>query len=389
MEVVFMKKLLCLFVVALLLLPQVVQADSVLNSKASCAMLMDYYTGDILYEHKIDEQVPIASVTKVMTILLCLEAEAAGQLSFEEEMVVSKAAAGMGGSQIFLDANAKYKVADLMKSIVVSSANDSSVAMAERLCGTQGAFVDAMNARAQQLGMTNTAFKNCTGLPEAGHVSTARDVGIMSRELLKHEAFFTWSTIWTDEMPHPGGRTTMMSNTNRLIRFYDGADGIKTGSTSEAKYCLSATAARGDMRLISVVLGAPTTDIRFDEARALLDYGFNTYASVHIVRADSVPENEIFVNHGRIKYILAYPEQDYTITAKRGETDGYTLAFEALPNVTAPIRKGDCVGEIQVLKDGAVIKTINALAMQDVEKAGVLDIFHWLLRQFIHQPLAY
>ncbi len=263
--------------------------------QAKSAILMDYETGTILYEKAPDEKLPIASLTKIMTILLVLEAIDDGKLSLEDKVQISEYASSMGGSQVFLHEGETISVDSLLKAVVVASGNDASVALAEKIAGTHEVFVSRMNDRAKELGMTNTRFANSTGLPADNHYSTAKDVSLMSRELLKHPLYFRWSTIWVDTLDESRNKTEL-ANTNKLVRFYDGSDGIKTGSTQEAGYCLSATAKRGNMRLLSIVLNAPSTKVRFSESSKMMDYGFANYEMVSVLKKDQVVENQVPVS---------------------------------------------------------------------------------------------
>ena len=266
--------LLCFFI--LLFFPLSILSQGLpFEIESPSALLMDYETGTILFEKNPHEKLPIASITKVMTTLLALEAIEDGRIGLDEEVTVSEYAASMGGSQVFLEGGEKLPVSAILKAVVVSSGNDASVAIAEKISGTEETFVSSMNERAKELGMKNTRFSDCTGLSDEGNYSTVYDISIMSRELLKHPIFFKWSTIWLDNLEEAKNNTEL-TNTNRLVRFYDGCDGIKTGSTSKAKYCLTATAKRGNLRLISIILAAPTSKTRFNEASKLMDYGFIT-----------------------------------------------------------------------------------------------------------------
>ena len=273
-----MKTGLAALVTALLLLPGIAQADELpmkaeapITLTSPSAILCEASTGQVIFEKNADERRPVASVNKVMTILLTLEAVDEGRVSLEDQVTVSPRAASMGGSQAFLDAGERYKLSELLKTVIVASANDSAVALAEHLAGTEESFVRLMNTRAEELGLTNTHYANCTGLPAQEHYTTARDVAKLSAQLDLHPIYYRYSTIWMDEIKHRGGRVTSLTNTNRLIRFYPGCDGYKTGSTNEARYCVSATAKKEGMRLIAVVLGTPAGQTRFDEARAMLE----------------------------------------------------------------------------------------------------------------------
>ena len=251
-----------------------VSADSILQIGAKSAYLMDFSTKTCLFSKEEDKRLPIASMCKIMTLLLAFEAIDAGALSFEEELMISERAASMGGSQVFLEANAKYPVKELIKSIVVCSANDSCVAMAEKIAGSEELFVEKMNARAVALGANNTLFANCTGLPKQPQYSCAKDVALMLKELLNHKEYYEFGKVWMDKFQHPEGRYTEISNTNKLVRFYDGCDGGKTGFTNEAGFCLAATAKRDNTRVISVVIGEENSAPRFEDVKTMFNYAF-------------------------------------------------------------------------------------------------------------------
>lgn len=339
------------------------------------ALLLDYDTGTTLYERNADDKLPVASVTKVMTLLLCFESLEQGKFSLDDDISVSKQAAGMGGSQALLDANAKYKVGELIKSIIVASANDSSVAMAELIAGSETLFVDQMNARAAELGMTNTHFVNCTGLPATGAYTTARDVSIMSRELLKHPMFFQYSKVWMYDIQHSGGRVTQLSNTNKLIRFYDGCDGIKTGSTDQAGYCLSATAKRGDSRFIAIVIGANTSAERNDAVGKLLDYAFATYKSVSLYSEGDIVQSNVVVWGGQINAINAVSPQKVSVLVKKGEEGKVGKLVTIYDPIQAPIERGAQVGTIKVIKDGKEVAEYPLIADRDVLQSGFWSNF--------------
>jgi len=351
---------------------------------AKSALLMDYDTGTILYEKNIHEKLPTASVTKIMTILLAMEALEEGRLKLEDEVPVSEYAASMGGSQVFLYPGEKLPVSAMLKAIIVASANDASVAIAEKISGTHEAFVKKMNERAKELGMNNTNFVNCTGLPAENHYTTAYDISIMSRELLKHPLFFKWSTIWLDNLEE-SQNNTLLTNTNRLVRFYDGCDGIKTGSTSEALYCLAATAKRGNLRLISVVLAAPTSNIRFTEAAKLMDYGFANYDLVPIVKKDQLVEKEVEISGGKERFISGIAAQDFSVLQKKEESKDFDIKTELLSNIKAPIEKGQIIGTLSIEKEGKVIGTVEILSDREVKTANIFDYFKNIIKQWIQE----
>ncbi|MBR1560384.1 MAG: D-alanyl-D-alanine carboxypeptidase, partial [Clostridia bacterium] len=268
--------------------------------RADCAaaLLVEQDSGQVIFEMNPDVPRPVASVTKVMTLLLALEMLDAGRLRAEDEVTVSKAAAGMGGSQALLDVGERQDVGTLLECAIVGSANDAAVALAEAMYGSEDACVEKMNARAAALGMANTHFVNCTGLPAEGQRTTARDVAIMARQMFSHPAYFDYSTVWMDDIDHGGGRVTQLVNTNKLIRLYDGCDGGKTGSTKEAGYCVAATAARGGMRLVAVVLGADSGAERFDIAARMLDHGFANYRRYPVAKRGTRVKGALPVDGG-------------------------------------------------------------------------------------------
>ena len=374
--------LLCCF--TLLLVPNPnktnldVKADTLTpNSKAS--VLMEYDTKQVLYEHNSKQALPIASVTKLMTILLTLENIDENLLSLDEKVTISENASGMGGSQVFLDANTEHTVSNLLKAVIVASANDASVALAERIAGSESEFVNQMNTKASELKLENTNFVNCSGLPAPNHYSCAYDVAIIMSEVLKHPTYFNYSKIWMEDYPHPSGRVTNMANTNKLVRFYNGCDAGKTGSTNEAGYCLSATAKRNDMRLISVVLGADTSKTRFADASDLFDWGFANYSSQKLVDSQSLIENQVKLQKSKANSIELVPAENFSYISKKGEKPLYEVNYE-LPNaVSAPIKQGDKIGKIIITKEGVIEKEIDIVSNQDIEPIGYFDTMRKVL----------
>ena len=374
-----------IFCLAIGLLPVPASADEApfkLQSKS--ALLMDYDTGTVLYEKNIHEKLPIASITKIMTILLGLEAIDDGIIKLDDKILVSEHAASMGGSQVFLAPGENISVDSIMKAIIVASGNDASVALAEKIAGTEEVFVQRMNQKAKELGMNNTNFVNCHGLPAANHHSTAYDIALMSRELLKHPLFFRWSTIWLDYLEE-AKNNTMLANTNRLIRFYDGADGIKTGSTSEAGYCIAATAKRGNMRLISVILAAPSTNIRFAEAGKLLDYGFANYESLSLVKEGQIIEKDIKVLGGKESSINGLASKDLSLLIRKGESKEYEKKVILEEGLKAPIKKGDKIGELVVEQDGRLVGAVDIVADRAVNKASIFDYFSKIFNTWLRK----
>ncbi len=365
-----MKKVICFFICVCFMMHSVVvfaEGNTDLGLNAKSAILMEESTGNILYESNPDERLPIASVTKVMTMLLIMEAVDSGKISLDDMVTVSENAMSYGGSTMFLETGEQLTVNDMLKGIAVASANDGCVAMAEHLAGSESAFVDMMNEKAKELGMENTHFMNTNGLDEDDHYSSARDVAIMSRELMKHETIFNYTSIWMDTLR--GGKF-QLANTNKLIRFYDGANGLKTGSTSQALCCLSAAAKRNDMQLIAVVLGAPTSAERFASAKSLLDYGFANYAvNTQITAGDEV--QKIAVEKGVDKEVGVVAGDSCSTLVKKGQEDNITKEIKIDETITAPIEAGQKIGTMTISRDGEVIADIDLNASSAVEKKGI------------------
>ncbi len=365
-----MKKVICFFICVCFMMHSVVvfaEGNTDLGLNAKSAILMEESTGNILYESNPDERLPIASVTKVMTMLLIMEAVDSEKISLDDMVTVSENAMSYGGSTMFLETGEQLTVNDMLKGIAVASANDGCVAMAEHLAGSESAFVDMMNEKAKELGMENTHFMNTNGLDEDDHYSSARDVAIMSRELMKHETIFNYTSIWMDTLR--GGKF-QLANTNKLIRFYDGANGLKTGSTSKALCCLSAAAKRNDMQLIAVVLGAPTSAERFASAKSLLDYGFANYAvNTQITAGDEV--QKIAVEKGVDKEVGVVAGDSCSTLVKKGQEDNITKEIKIDETITAPIEAGQKIGTMTISRDGEVIADIDLNALSAVEKKGI------------------
>lgn len=336
-------------------------------------ILTEASTGRVIFEKNADEKRPVASVTKVMTILLTLEAIDDGRVGENDSVPVSARAASMGGSQAYLDANQSYPLKELLKSVIVASANDSAVALAEYMDGAEEAFVRRMNQRAQELGLTNTHYVNCTGLPAQGHYTTARDVASLSAHLDEHPLYYTFSTVWMDEIRHKGGRVTQLTNTNRLVRFYAGCDGYKTGSTNEARYCISATAKKNGMRLIAVVLGTSAGQTRFDEARAVLEYGFSGYQLFSPVSVGDSLNMQVPVRMGGRDGVSAVSGDTCSLLLKKGEQSDISLEVALVERVSAPVKKGDVLGEIRIKQGETVIESVPAVAGEDVALPGMID----------------
>ena len=346
-----MKKLVVIFLVMLLLCPMVVKADdNTLIPNAKSGVLMEESTGKIIFEKNKDEKVAVASMTKMVAQILILEAIEKGQIKWTDKVTASANASSMGGSQIYLSTGETLTVEEMMKGISMASANDATVAMAEFLKGTEIDFVKEMNKKVKELGLKNTKFKNCTGLDEEGHYSTAYDMAVIARELLKHEDILKFSSKYEDYLRVNTPNKFWLVNTNKLVRFYEGADGLKTGHTDAAKYCLAATAKKNDMRLIAIVLGEEVSKVRNSETMALLDYGFNTYG-LQIVKKKNETVKTERVEKASTKKIEYTPSYDTGVLSKKSDTKKkYSYDIKITKN-NLPLIKGEVVGKIKI-KDG-------------------------------------
>ena len=334
------------------------------------AMLLEPESGTIIFQLNADSKRAVASVTKVMTILLTLEAIDSGRISPDDRITVSAEAAGMGGSQVLLDVGETQTIAILLKSMIVGSANDAAVALAEVLYGSEELCAAQMNARAQELGMTDTHFVNCTGLPAEGQYTTARDVAIMSMAMFSHPLYYEFSKIWLDNVDHGDGRVTQLTNTNKLIRLYDGCDGGKTGSTDEAGYCITATAQRGGMRLIAVVLGAPSGTERFDAAREMLDYGFANYRLYPVAQRGTPVRGQLPVVGGDRDSIGLQLDGDLTLLVLKGTEQDINLTPALPDSVQAPVAAGQRIGSVNVIVEGKNAASIPIVSSESVDAVG-------------------
>ena len=361
---------------ARLVLPGEAAAVGAPAVEAASAILMEKETGTILYEQNAHDKLEPASVTKVMTLLLVMEAIDSGRLSLDDTVTMSAHAVSMGGSQIWLKENEQMTVRDLLKAVTVVSANDGAVALAERVAGSEEAFVAMMNQRALELGMTDTCFVNCTGLPAAGHLTSAHDIAVMSRELiLNHPSIREYTTIWMDTLRNGAFQ---LSNTNKLIRFYEGATGLKTGSTDSALYCLSATAERDGMELIAVVMKSPTSEKRFESAKSLLNYGFANYTVMDVYPGQALPPVDVLLGEqGQVQPVLASSSR---ILIDKADLNGVTTEIHLCENVEAPVEPGQKLGEMAVLVNGEERQTIPILADQAVKRLSTPGIFLRFLR---------
>lgn len=345
-----------------------------LTENCKSAYLMDYGSGECLYKENETARMPIASVCKVMTLTLVFDAINCGELALTDTVTVSENAAGMGGSQVFLDKGCEYSVDNLIKSIVVCSANDSCVAMSEKIAGGEEEFVARMNKKAAELGCADTLFANCTGLPRDTQYSCAKDVALMFSNLIKNEEYFRYSKIWLEDFAHPNNRTTSMTNTNKLIRKYSFCDGGKTGFTNEAGFCLASTAKKSDLRLVSVVLGASSSDDRFKSTIKMFDYGFANFKNKIVLDKDVTLNDEFVVRGGKKDSFSVRPERNSFVFSAVDKTPEITHNIVAY-DVKAPVAIDSVVGKIEVFKDGILVDTVNIVAAESVERAGFSDYF--------------
>ena len=354
---------------------QPLEREIPLQLSAPSVLLMEADTGAVIFERNADERRPVASVTKLMTALLILERLDAGQLALTDQVTVSKNAAGTTGSTALLDAGAVYPVGDLLRAMIVASGNDSAVALAEHIAGSEQAFVQLMNEKAAALGLRNTLYVNCTGLPAQGQYTCARDVAAVARQVCAHPLYFENSSLWLSQIKHPSGRVTDLTNTNRLVRFYTDCDGLKTGSTNEARYCVAATASRKGMRLIAVALGADTSQHRFDDARAMLDYGFGAYTRVQVIAAGDLTGYQLPVARGARDSVNVAVGKGLSMLLRPGQAEKLRVELALPESVQAPMPAGETVGTARVLLDGEVVAELPAVLAEEIRLPGWMEGF--------------
>lgn len=385
----YWKKICCCFIVSAYLCSMTAMAEpeSQVDADVSAqlvtseaAILMEAGSGQVLYEYNADARLPIASVTKTMTMLLIMEALDSGKIQLTDMVSTSEYAASMGGSQVFLEPGEQMSVDDMLKAIAVASGNDAAVAMAEFISGTESAFVEKMNKRVQELGAQNTHFINCNGLDETSeHYSTARDVALISCELLKHEKIQDYLTIWMDTLRD--GKF-QLANTNKLIRYYSGANGIKTGSTSVAKYCLSASAKRDNMQLVAVVLAAPTTAERFGSATKLLDYGFANYSVVdNSILSEPLAPVKVIGGTGELAEVEVKGPVNFIV--KKGNQSKVEKEINVQSEVKAPVSVGQSVGEIIFTIDGVEVARREVVTKTDTPRITTIKMFFKVLNEWL------
>lgn len=357
---------------------QIVSAQPLFDSDAKSLILIEASTGMVLYEDNADEPLPPASVTKIMTLLLVMEAVDRGEIKLTDPVTVSDAAASMGGSQVYLEVGEQLSVEEMIKCVVIASANDAALALAELIAGSEEAFVAQMNARAKELGMKNTNFENTNGLDDTteNHVISARDIAIMSAQLMKHTTILKYTTVWQDSIRNG---EFVLTNTNRLIRFYPGANGLKTGSTSKAGFCISAAAKRDGMQLIAVVMGASTRDSRNETAKQLLNWGFASYTRIQVSNRE---ELVIPVSRGKQSFVsVDYDSFDLIVGKKNAEKLETVIQLDE--SVDAPVKAGDPVGKMICKIDGKVVKEVPICAKEAVEKNTFGSLFLRLLKKYL------
>lgn len=359
-------------------------ADAPFDVDAKSAILIDASTGEVIYEKNIHDKLQPASITKIMVLLLCMEALEGNKITLEDEVVVSSYAAGMGGSQVYLEEGEVQTVDQLLRAISLRSANDASTALSEHISGSIDVFIQRMNERAKELGMNNTNFTNVTGLTDAEHFATAYDISLMSKELLKYPKIHEWLTIWMDEIKVGKEKdvTQSLNNTNKLIHDYQGANGIKTGFTNEAGYCLSASAKRGNLNLISVMLGCSTSNIRFNESKKLLDYGFANYDSLPICNKNDVI-NTLPISKGKEEMAKIIAKDDLSILVKKGYSKNVEKDILLPESIDAPLEKNQKVGELVLKIDGNEVSRTDLIVETDIEKATFADMLVKIINKLI------
>jgi D-alanyl-D-alanine carboxypeptidase (penicillin-binding protein 5/6) len=353
-----------------------------LAKEASSAIVIERDTGQVLFEKNSDEKLPPASMTKIMTLLLIMEAIDSGKITYDDMVRTSENAASMGGSQVFLEPGEEMSVRDMIKAIAIASGNDASVAMAEHLAGTEEEFVGMMNEKARQLGLKNTNFVNTNGLPEKDHYTSAYDLAMISKELLKYEDITEFTSVYEDYLRKGTDKEFWLVNTNRLVKFYPGVDGLKTGYTKEAKYCLTATAVKNGMRVITVVMGAPTPKERNSQITEMLDFAFSQYQTHQVYERDTYMM-DLNVRKGNKKSVPIFTSESVSLVTKKGESiDNVTERVEWKESLLAPVHKGDVVGTLYLERDGEILSETPLIAGDDVASASFWQMFKRIVGKF-------
>ncbi len=375
-----MKKFIILLLLVVLIFPCIVYAEenkineTKMLDNAVSGLLMEESTGEVIFEKEKDKQVAVASMTKMVAQIIILENIENGSIKWSDVVTVSPNAAEMGGSQIYLEAGEKMTVKDLFKGVSMASANDAVVQLAEVISGSEAKFVELMNKKVKDLGLKNTNFVNATGLDEDGHYSSAYDMAVIARELLKHEEILKFSSVYEDYLREDSEDKFWLVNTNRLVKFYDGADGLKTGHTDNAKYCIAATAKRDDMRLIAIVLGEENSKTRNAETMALLDFGFNS-KKVKVLKKKGEVIDKINISHGSREYLDLVTDSDLGVLENKGISNKKYNIDTKIDNITLPIKKGEIVGKVYIKEKGKKVLEKDLFAGSNIEKLSFIDIY--------------
>ena len=385
-----MKKLCCLVLTIFIFCFGInVKAEDLnLAQNAKSAILMEASTGEIIFEKNSHEKLHPASMTKMMSMLLILENIEKGVINWDDIVTVSSNASSMGGSQILLETNEQMSVSDLFKGIAVASGNDAVVAMAEKIAGTEEEFVNMMNKRANELGLTDTNFKNCHGLDDANHYSSASDMAKIALELVKHEKLFEYTSIYEDYLREGTDRKFWLVNTNKLVRFYSGADGLKTGYTGEAGFCLTATAKRNGMRIIAVVMGEPDSKTRTSDVSSMLDYAFAQYETETFLSTDSILDTKN-INKGKKEFVNIVPKENVTILNKKTDNKKNATYNLEMYDMKLPLKKGDTVGKLSVYVDDNLYRDIDVTVSDDIEKADILTLYGRYLKKIFTGDIVF
>lgn len=382
------KMFLVLYFVFIIKTVDVSAEEILLAPNAKSAILLEASTGEVIFEKNSHEKLHPASMTKMMSMLLILENIDKGVIKWDDIVTVSSNASGMGGSQILLETGEQMSVYDLFKGISVASGNDAVVAMAEKIAGTEEMFVEMMNKRANELGLTDTNFKNCHGLDDANHYSSASDMAKIARELVKHEKLFEFTSIYEDYLREGTDRKFWLVNTNKLVRFYSGVDGLKTGYTKEAGYCLTATAKRNNMRIIAVVMGEPDSTTRTNEVSSMLDYAFAQYEVESFLSTESVLD-KIKITKGEQEYMSVVPLEDVTILNKKIENKKNATYNIEIYDFKLPIIKGDTIGKLSVYVDDKIYREIGISVKEDVKKADIFTLYIRYLKNVLTGDIVF
>lgn len=385
-----MKKICCLFLTIFIFCVSIkVKAEELnLASNAKSAILLEASTGEVIFEKNSHEKLHPASMTKMMSMLLILENIEKGVINWDDIVTVSSNASSMGGSQILLETNEQMSVSDLFKGIAVASGNDAVVAMAEKIAGTEEEFVNMMNKRANELGLTDTNFKNCHGLDDANHYSSASDMAKIALELVKHEKLFEYTSIYEDYLREGTDRKFWLVNTNKLVRFYSGADGLKTGYTGEAGFCLTATAKRNGMRIIAVVMGEPDSKTRTSDVSSMLDYAFAQYETETFLSTESILDT-ININKGKKEFVNIVPKENVTILNKKTDNKKNATYNLEMYDMKLPLKKGDTVGKLSVYVDDNLYRDIDVTVSEDIEKADILTLYGRYLKKIFTGDIVF